>query len=1005
MRRAKVFSFIVMASLFLVGQALGQGNQVTGKIISGEDRSPLLGANVVVKNTTRGATTDQYGKFTIDNVSATDVLVVSYIGFIRQEVTVGNRQTVNVSLTPQAIAGDEVVVVGYGTQQRKDITSAVSSLQDYAFNQGVTTDPQNLLQGRLAGVVVTQINGDVGSAPLIRIRGGTSVSAGNEPMIVIDGVPVSSGSASPGGPGNGDVIGVNAIDTPLSTLNPSDIASVDVLKDASSAAIYGARGGNGVILITTKKGRPGGFSMTYDGYTSTASQANKLNLMTAQEYRDFARKVGVTSDLGSASTDWQDAVVRTAISQNHNLTFSSGTEATQYLVSLNYLDEEGIVLGSQRKRVSGRLNLDHSMFENKLRLGIRFNPSFIKRHNTPYAQEGGFEGGVFSQVYKMIPTQPVVLSSGGYFEYSNPGIRNPVALVEQIDDQTETMRLFLNTTAEYDFFPSLTGKINLGLDRTNATRSIYQPRSLPYAAAFGGRADDRSNENQNVLFEGTLNYRKNIGASQKLEAQGGYTFQEFEDQSFGATAQGFVTDAWSFNNLAGGSDFSVRPYSFQAKNRLISFLGRVNYNISDKYLVSAAVRREGSSRFGADNKWGMFPSVSVGWRLSQESFLKNSRSVSDMKLRVSYGVTGNQDIGNFRSLLILGPGANAVIGDQVRTGVAPTQLANPDLKWEETNQLNIGFDFGLWNDRFSGTIDWYNKTTNDLLIEFTVPQPSVVSTRLDNVGEVTNKGLEISLNTVNMASGGFFWRTNFNFATNKNEVVDLGGRASIVYGRVSGAGLSDIQAQIVIPGQPLGTFFGPKFLGFDAAGNEILSTDPGRPERTTGPLKDGRQFLGDAQPNYTFGIANSLNYKSFDLRVFVQGVQGNKILNNTRMEYQRASNVKNGINFFQDALDDVAKGLNPDATVHFSDRFIEDGSFIRLQNVTLGYTFPARWFTSLRSLRGYISADNLFLITDYKGYDPEVNNVAVFNGVYALGIDYANYPRARNVSIGVNLGF
>jgi len=745
--------------------------------------------------------------------------------------------------------------------------------------------------------------------------------------------------------------------------------------------------------------------LTYDGYTSTASQANKLNLMTAQEYRDFARKVGVTSDLGSGSTDWQDAVVRTAISQNHNLTFSSGTEATQYLVSLNYLDEEGIVMGSERKRISARLNLDHSMFENKLRLGVHFNPSFIKRHNTPYAQEGGFEGGVFSQVYKMIPTQPVVLSSGGYFEYSNPGIRNPVALVEQIDDQTETMRLFLNTTAEYDFFSSLTGKVNIGLDRTNATRSIYQPRSLPYAAAFGGRADDRSSENQNVLFEGTLNYRRNIGASQKLEAQGGYTFQEFEDQSFGATAQGFVTDAWSFNNLAGGSDFSVRPYSFQAKNRLISFLGRVNYNISDKYLVSAAVRREGSSRFGADNKWGMFPSVSVGWRLSQESFLKNSRNVSDMKLRVSYGVTGNQDIGNFRSLLILGPGANAVIGDQVRTGVAPTQLANPDLKWEETNQLNIGVDFGLWNDRFSGTIDWYNKTTNDLLIEFTVPQPSVVSTRLDNVGEVTNKGLEISLNTVNIASGGFFWRTNFNFATNKNEVIDLGGRASIVYGRVSGAGLSDIQAQIVIPGQPLGTFFGPKFLGFDAAGNEILSTDPGRPERTSGPLKDGRQFLGDAQPDYTFGLANSLNYKSFDLRVFFQGVQGNKILNNTRMEYQRASNVKNGINFFKDALDDVADGLNPDATVHFSDRFIEDGSFIRLQNVTLGYTFPSNWFAGLRSLRGYISADNLFVITDYKGYDPEVNNVAVFNGVYALGIDYANYPRARNVSIGVNLGF
>jgi iron complex outermembrane receptor protein len=996
---------LCLVSLFFMSQAFAQG-RVTGRVISGEGREPLLGVNILVKGTARGTSTDQDGRYALDNLSASDVLVFSYLGHLKQEVTVGNRQTLDVTLTPQAIAGEEVVVVGYATQQRKDLTSAISSLQDYAFNQGATSDPQNLLQARIPGVVVTQVNGDVGSAPLIRIRGGTSVSAGNEPMYVIDGVPVSSATATPGGPGNGDVIGTNAIDTPLSTLNPSDIASIDVLKDASSAAIYGARGGNGVILITTKRGRTGSFSLTYDGYTSSASQSNKLNLMTAQEYRDFARSLGVTSVTGTASTDWQDAIVRTAFSQNHNLAFGAGTENTRYLVSMNYLDEQGIVLGSERTRLGGRLSVDHSMFENKMRLGVIFNPSFIKRHNTPYAQEGGFEGGIFTQVYKMIPTEPVRLSNGEYFEYANPGIRNPVELAEQIQDETETMRLFMNATAEYDLLSSLTGKVNLGLDRTNATRSVYQPRSIPYAASFGGRADNASSQNQNVLFEGTLNYRKNIGAAHRFEALAGYTFQEFEDQSFRVTAQGFVTDFWSFNNLGGASDYSVRPTSYQAKNRLISFLGRANYNISDKYLLQAAVRREGSSRFGEDNKWGVFPSGSIGWRLSQESFLQNARSLSNLKLRASYGKAGNQDIGNFRSLLILGPGDNAVIGDQVRTGVAPTQLANPDLKWEETSQLNVGVDFGLWNDRLSGSVDWYNKKTNDLLIEFTVPQPSVVATRLDNVGEVTNKGLELSLNTVNISSGGLFWRTSFNFATNKNEVVDLGGRNFITHGRVSGAGLSDISAQIILPGYPLGTFFGPKFLGFDpVTGDEILSTDPNRPERTTGPLNDGRQILGDAQPDYTFGIANSLNYRNFDLRVFVQGVQGNKILNNTRMEYQRASNIRNGINFFQDALDDVNAGLNPDATVHWSDRFIEDGSFIRLQNVTLGYTFPTAWLKNLRSLRGYISADNLFVISDYKGYDPEVNNVAVQNGVYALGIDYANYPRARTFTFGFNLGF
>jgi len=631
------------------------------------------------------------------------------------------------------------------------------------------------------------------------------------------------------------------------------------------------------------------------------------------------------------------------------------------------------------------------MFENKLRLGVRFNPSFIKRHNTPYQQTAGFEGGVFTNVYKMNPTQPVLLSGGGYYHPANPGIRNPVALVESIVDETETMRLFLNATAEYDLFSGLTAKLNLGLDRTDASRNIYQPKSLPYAAAFGGRADVRNNEYQNVLFEPTLNYRLNIGASQKLEAWAGYTFQEFENRKAGTAAQGFGTDAFSFDNLEAGSVL-LKPFSFRSKNRLISFLGRVIYNISDKYLFNVALRREGSSRFGTDNKWGMFPSGSIGWRLSQESFLQNFRSLTDLKLRVSYGITGNQDIGDYRSIAIVGTGANAVIGDAIRTGIGRTQIANPDLKWEETSQLNLGLDFGLFADRLSGSIDVYNKKTEGLLLEFDVPQPSEVETRIDNAGAVENKGIEIALNTVNIASGGFFWRTNFNFAANKNEVTALGkGKKEIITGIVSGAGLSAERAQIVRPGEALGTFYGKRFLGYDAEGKEILSAN--------------REILGNAQPDYTFGISNSVNYKSVDFRVFVQGVQGFEILNNTRLEYQRPSNATNGINLLRGALADVAAGLSPSASPTLTDRFIEDGSFIRLQNVTLGYTFPTSWFKSLRSLRAYLSADNLFIITDYQGYDPEVNNFAGERGVESLGIDYANYPRARTFTFGFNVGF
>ncbi|MGH7451431.1 MAG: SusC/RagA family TonB-linked outer membrane protein, partial [bacterium] len=529
---------------------------------------------------------------------------------------------------------------------------------------------------------------------------------------------------------------------------------------------------------------------------------------------------------------------------------------------------------------------------------------------------------------------------------------------------------------------------------TDASRNIYQPKSLPYAASFGGRADVRNNEFQNVLFEPTLNYRLNIGASQKLEAWVGYTFQEFENRAAGTAAEGFGTDAFSFDNLEAGSVFP-KPFSFRSKNRLISFLGRVIYNISDKYLFNAALRREGSSRFGTDNKWGMFPSGSIGWRLSQESFLQSFRSLSDLKLRVSYGITGNQDIGDYRSLIILGTGANAVIGDQVRTGIGRTQIANSDLKWEETTQLNLGLDFGLFQDRLSGSIDVYSKKTEGLLLEFDVPLQEV-ETRIDNAGTVENKGIEISLNTVNIASGGLFWRTNVNFAANKNEVTSLGKRKEIITGIVSGAGLSGERAQIVRPGEPLGTFYGKRFLGYDAEGKEILSAN--------------REILGNAQPDYTFGISNSVNYKNFDLRVFIQGVQGFELLNNTRLEYQRPSNVFNGINLFRGAVADVAAGLSESASPTLTDRFIEDGSFIRLQNVTLGYTFPTGWLKNLRSLRAYLSADNLFIITDYQGYDPEVNNFAFDPNdpsarVPSLGIDYANYPRARIFTFGFNLGF
>jgi iron complex outermembrane receptor protein len=660
--RAKLLLFSLVLILFFTGSVIAQGTTVKGVVTSAEDGSPLPGANVIVKNTQKGASTDIDGIYILEDVSAQDTLVFMYVGYSDAEEIVGDRELINARLTPEAFSADAIVVIGYGTQQRKDLTNAIGTLSPQDFNRGAVTDPMQLAQARMPGVKIVTGNGDLGFAPMIRIRGGTSVSASNEPMYVIDGVPVENVSATPtfnpegtsDGTGEDNPAG-GLRDNPLSNLDPNDIESIDILKDASSAATYGARGGNGVILITTKSGTPGGSALTYRGYSSISSQYGEYDLLNAQEYRDYAAQVGATPEMGSSNTDWQDAITRDAFSHSHTLAYSSGSANTSYLVSVNYLDEQGIVLNSDRQRISGRFNIQHQMYDNTLRLGMRVNPSYIKRNNTPYRQIGGFRGGLFTNVLKHNPTLPVKNSDGSYYAYASPDIRNPVAMVELIEDESEIMRIFANFNAEYDFIPELTGRINLGFDRSDASRAIFQPNAIPYAATFGGRADIESSDRQNVLFEATAEYKKLIGSKHDLKVLAGYTYQDFENSAFGTTGRGFVTDAWSYNNLGGGSDFTVRPYSIRADNRLISFLGRAIYSLDDKYLFNLALRYEGSSRFGEGNKWGAFPSAAVAWRLSAEPFLKDAKSLNDLKLRLSYGITGNEDIGNYNSLVILGP--------------------------------------------------------------------------------------------------------------------------------------------------------------------------------------------------------------------------------------------------------------------------------------------------------------------------------------------------------------
>ena len=958
------------------GQVIAQTGVVSGTVSSADDGSMLVGVNIVVKNTDTGTTTNENGAFVLEGVSANDVLVLSYIGYETAEVAVSGRAIIEVTLVSTVIAGEDVVVIGYGTQSRRDVTGAISSLKEGSFTKGTNTDLQSLLQARAPGVVITANNGDIGSEPRIRIRGGTSINASNNPIIVVDGVPINNSSALPGGFTTGAGAGADGtMDNPLGMLNPDDIASIDILKDAASSAIYGARGGNGVILITTKEGRPGELSLTYSASTSSSSITKKLDLMDAAGFKSYASSIGVDIEDGGANTDWQDEILRSAVSTNHNISFSAGTQQTQYRASISYLDQQGILLNSERQRISTRLNVRHTMLDNKLKLGLKVSPSFSNRNNTPYNQRAGYFGGVFTNVLKFNPTYPVKNADGSYYEYATTTIRNPVALLNEISDVGENLRVLTSATAEYELISGLNAKVTLGLDRESYNRNIYEPNSLPYAASIGGQAAVQNTQRKNDHFNTTLNY-----SNSSMNVLAGYEFQEFTNSGFGATTKGFVTDAWLYNNMGGATDFTTAPYSFKNQNRLVSFFGRVAYSMGGKLNVMATLRREGSSRFGDDNKWGVFPSASVGFRVTD-----------DIKLRASYGVAGNQEIGNYRSLVTLGSGANAVIGGQLLSGVAANQLANPDLKWETTSDINFGVDFALMDNKITGSVDMYSKTTEDMLVEVNVPQPAVVTTKLDNVGSVENSGLEFFINSVNMSTKDMSWNTSFNFSTNKNNVVSLGKDVEyIVTGQVGGAGLSGVQAAIIKPGEPFGTFFGYELSGYDADGQEILSTDGG-------PLGDGRRILGSPHPDYTFGMTNQINFGNIDFSFYIWSVQGNEILNNTRLEYQRPSNPFNNINLFSETADDVNNGLGSEAAVALTDKFIEDGSFIRLQNVTIGYTLKTGQF---KNLRFYLSADNLITLTDYSGFDPEVSTISGL----AEGIDYTNYPKAKTISFGINVG-
>ena len=1007
---------------------------ISGRVIDAQSQQPIPDVAVVVEGTRRGAVTGADGAFTIVGVPAgAQTVRVRRIGYAAPvqvvNVVAGSTAAVVFGVSRQAAVLEQVVTTGYGTQRRLAITGSVSTIDADQARTATQTNVTNMIEGRATGVQLTQNSGEPGAGAQILIRGGTSISASNQPLYVVDGVPLSADeSAEPGGAG---IMGTSPLPrNPMNLINPSDIQSITILKDAAATAIYGARAANGVILIETKKGGVGGPSVEYEVQAGMSSPKKRLALVTGDQYRDFiAAQVALGNILpvaigaqGSENTNWQDELFHTAPTINHNLSFSGGSSATQYRASLNYFNQQGIVINNGLRRYQARVNGTHNAMEGRLRLGLNLTGSHIINDYLPYEENGGFEGGVFINMLNFNPTHPVTVTDPAtgvtrFYEIGTgaQSVRNPVALANQVLDKGTSDRTLGNMSGDFDIFQALTARVAIGIDRTAGDRNFYLPRASAAGAIFNGLAQRANRDNTTKTIQTLLTFHPTFTSSRELDVVGGYEFGESTLNEFGVQTRDYLTDAFTFNSLGSGIGLEP-PYANKTDRKLVSFFGRANLGFSDKYFLTGVIRRDGSSAFGEGNKWAVFPAISGSWRLNQESFMKTG-PFSELRLRAGWGKQGNEAVAPYSSLILLAAdgGSRYAFGDRPVTGVTPIRNPNPNLKWEETAQTNFALDYGFLNNRLNGSLEYYVKNTKDLLLEINVPQPAVVEKRLENIGRMRNKGIELSLDGLVLQKPEMNVSAGFVFSHDKNEVVDLGGKGFIPTAEASGQGQSNQFTQRIMPGQPLGTFWGPIFAGWDANGkqlfNKYIVTRDAQGNELTRVLDrqvwkdslngDDDVILGNAFPKYTLGLRTNGNWKKFDFSALINRVSGQKIFNNTALVYAQKGNALQDKNFLESALTDPSEIHE---AAKYSSRYIEDGSYTRLQNITIGYTFDLPSFTgTARNSRVFLSGDNLALWTKYTGYDPEVHTQ--LPGIAPRGIDYLHYPRGRTFTGGLRVAF
>jgi TonB-linked SusC/RagA family outer membrane protein len=1013
---ARLFIYLILlASPVLLSAQIQQ--IIQGRIIDDRTKQAVLGATVTVKDSggkKLTTFTDGGGHFSFNITSYPANLLVEFVGYKDQDIDIYEelKAPLVVELTETRNLLNTVVVVGYGTQKRSEVAGAISSVSVENFKNIPSASFNNLLAGSTAGLQVTPTSGQPGGNVSLRIRGGSSVQGGNEPLYVIDGFPIYNNSISAG-----TVSGAST--NPLASINPGDIESINVLKDASATSIYGSRGANGVIIITTKKGSGEKTNISYESSAGIQSIRKKIDVLNAHDFAILRNNAFYDTDASKGEyqylsqqeidalgegTNWQQEAFREASVQNHQLTITKGSENTHFAISTNYFHQDGIIKNTDFKRFSARINLD-SKLTNKLKIGVNLTGSKTSANVAP--------SGIISSLLLMPPTATVYNANGSY-TLRNPFeniFSNPIASLKEQINQTRNYKLLGTAFGEYYIFKNLVVKTLFGINVDNGKEYNYIPKTIYEGASVGGQASLGVVDAYSWLNENTLTYSNTFGKNHSLNFLLGFTQQENKQEIVRTGSSNFVSDDLTFNNLTGGSVITT-PYSNNTQNALISYLGRVNYNFAQKYFVTASIRQDGSSRFGQNNKWGLFPSAGLSWYSSKEGFFKPLTTVvNDLKIRVSYGKTGNQEIGNYQSLSTLST-TKYLIGNTLVTGYTPDRISNDNLGWETTYQLDAGFDIGLLKDRILLTIDAYTKKTVDLLLNVEIPWTSGQSTSLQNYGSVQNRGLEFTLNTQNL-TGRFRWNSVANISINRNKVLSIGGSATSY---VSGNYLVKV-------GKPLGTFYGAVTDGILQTGEESTkgvftgNATPKAGDRLYKDISDDgaftsaadRDIIGNAQPDFTFGLNNSFEYKGFELSVFLQGSVGNQIINSNKQSLELFNGQQNAASC---ALDRWTP-TNPSNTIPrakldpapvFSDRFVEDGSFVRVKNATLGYTIPRSLTKALKisNLKFYVSGSNILTFTKYTGFDPEITSG---DNTVSQGTDSGIYPVSRAINFGVNLIF